>query len=161
MKHISIFSSITSRCCTLLLAWLGISCSSDDTDIDYPYICMYGSPTGSFEVKGAVATEDGTPIPDAEIRVTPSATPSGIWSYVTTTTGKDGTYAIKYERASTQDLKIVCLSPDQKLASDSITVPVKYQFDKEHSQDKNNPWYQGHADLTVDIKLKAKPTEEE
>ncbi|MBD5324396.1 MAG: hypothetical protein HDS02_06110 [Bacteroides sp.] len=154
MKSNLSISSIITRSYALFLALLGFSCSDGEGE------CMYGTPTGSFEVKGAVTTEDGTPLPEAVIRVTTPEAPSGIWSYANTATDKEGSYIIQTDKVLTQKLKIVCISLDKDFDSDSIIMPVKFQFDNDHPKDKKDPWYIGHADLTVDFKLKAKPVEE-
>ncbi len=151
MKLHSAISSIITRCFAIILTWLGFSCSGSHED-------MYGTPTGTFEVKGAVTTEEGTPVPDAIIRVTESDAPSGVWSLATTTTDKTGAYEVESDKTvgPRDELKVVCLSPDAAYSSDSVFVQVKYEFDKDHPKNKKDSWYKGHADLKVNFKLKPK-----
>ncbi len=151
MKTPSIFSRIIARGCAIALTWLGFSCSGSHED-------MYGTPTGTFEVKGAVTTEEGTPVPDAIIRVTDPEASSGVWSMATTTSDKTGAYEVESDKTvgPIDELKVVCLSPDAAYDSDSVFVQVKYEFDKDHPKNKKDSWYIGHADLKVNFKLKPK-----
>ncbi len=142
--------SLISRTCAALLALLGFSCSSssgDDPDIPL----MYGCPTGSFEVKGAVTNEEGAPIPDAVIKVTEPDTDSGLWSITRGVTNDEGRYLIRDSHVPFDSLKIVCIPVGNVYMPDSITVSTTYLYDEEHKKDS---WYIGHADLTVDFKLK-------
>lgn len=61
------FMGVVSRICAVLLAVLGFGCSSSDGP-DGPL--MYGTPTGSFEIKGHVMSEDGKAVEKATMRVT-------------------------------------------------------------------------------------------
>lgn len=71
-------STLFSRLCAAGVAILGFGCSSaDDPD---ELICMYGTVTGSFEIKGKVTTEDGKNVSDAAVKVTRQDVPSGIYS---------------------------------------------------------------------------------
>lgn len=57
-----------SRACAFAMTVLGITSCADSTTPDDPMICMYGTPTGSFEIKGAVTAEGSdTPVGDAVI----------------------------------------------------------------------------------------------
>ncbi len=157
MKTPSIFSRIIARGCAVALPWLGFSCSDPDPELDpSKIVCMYGTLTSSFEVKGSVTAEDGTVIPNAVIRVTQSDAPSGVWSFAKGSTDKKGAFDLSGSAGAKESLKIVCISPDDSLESDSITVPVKLQYDKDHPDDKKVFWYLGHANVKVDFKLKPK-----
>ena len=48
-------------------------------------------------------------------------------------------------------IKVVCVPNGNEYLPDSIKLPVKYAKDKDHKKDS---WYLGHAELTVDFKLK-------
>lgn len=48
--------SFASRMCIAMLAVLGFSCSDDEEE---NILCMYGTPTGTFEVKGQVTDAEG------------------------------------------------------------------------------------------------------
>lgn len=142
---------LISKLSAIGLALLGFSCSSDEPE---ELICMYGTPTGSFNIKGKVTSEDGKAVPGATIRVTPSDVPSGLWSYGEVVTGTGGEYEIKSSSAGYKDMKVVCLPSGVELEADSIVTEMEYK-----GKDKNNIWNIGHADATVDFKLKKKSEE--
>lgn len=142
---------LISKLSAIGLALLGFSCSSDEPS--EPEL-MYGTPTGSFKIKGKVTSEDGKAVPGATIRVTPSDVPSGLWSYGEVVTGTGGEYEIKSRSAVYKDIKVVCLPSGVELDADSIVTEMKYK-----GEDKDNIWYVGHADATVDFKLKKKSEE--
>lgn len=148
-KHLSTF---TTSLCSALLSLLGYSCSSSPDDPGY--ICMYGMPTGDFEIKGSVTTEEGNAVDDAEIRVTHPEAPSGVYSLQTTTTNADGQYLAEGESYAASELKVVCIPSNLELEPDSVIV-------KMHSnKDNTGAWDAGYAKETVDFKLKSKSPEE-
>lgn len=153
MKRIySNLRSITSRVCMAGLALLGFSCSDDD---DNGQLCMYGTPTAEFEIKGAVTTEDGKPVPDAEVRVTKREIPSARYVYDRDTTESDGSYNLKgYMSAFSENiLKIVCIPDDASLAADSVEVKLT------KTEGGDGAWIMGKGEATVDFKLKKKAAE--
>lgn len=135
-------STLLTCICAALMSLLGFSCTSPEDVPD-----MYGTPTGDFEIKGAVTDEEGVEIPDAEIRVTHPDTSSGIFSLETTSTNEDGHYIAKGKAYADTELKVVCIPSDPGLEPDSVIVKMKYK-------DKDGPWYVGHAEEEVDFKLK-------
>lgn len=145
-------STLLSRLCATGLAVLGFGCTSDTPD--NPEICMYGTPIGSFEIKGIVTDENNNPVANAEVRVTGPETPSGISSMATSNTDAKGTYnAIGAGIPPYGKLKVVCLPGESVLDADSTSVEVKYVKDK---HDKNE-WSSGKAEATVNFKLKKNP----
>lgn len=142
-------SSLLSVLCYALLSLLGFSCSSPEDILD-----MYGMPTGDFEIKGAVTTEEGSAVGDAEIRVTGPDNPSGIYSIQTTKTKPNGRYETTGETYGYSQLKVVCIPSDPMLEPDSII--VKMNYNKENA----GSWYVGEAKETVNFKLKGKVIEE-
>ncbi len=143
-KQISIF--LTSVC-SAILSFLGFSsCTNNEV--------MYGMPTGTFEIKGVVTSEEGNAVENAEIRVTPPDAPSGVYSLQTTTTNLDGQYITKGQSYAEQRLKVVCIPSNPKLEADSVIVKMNY------NKDKADTWYVGYAEEVVDFKLKEKSTPE-
>ena len=131
-----------STICSSFLTLLGFSCSSESA-------LMYGMPTGSFVVKGAVTDENGNEVRNAEIRVTHPDLPSGIFYMGESTTDSKGNYEIKgYEVLS--EMKVVCIPETSDLQPDSVNVKMKYK-----DADKHHPWDYGHADATVNFTLKS------
>ncbi len=144
----SSFSSLAGRLCTAGMAILGFSCSEEAP-------VMYGTPFGSFEIKGTVTAEDGTHVKDAEIRVTFPDVPSGLHSLETTVTNNDGEYQVTDHHEFAPTLKVVCLPDDPALEADSVVVEMKY---KKGSHNKDE-WDRGHAEATVDFRLKSSSKE--
>ncbi len=135
-KQIStFFASIFST----LLSILGFSSCTDNE-------VMYGMPFGSFDIKGSVTDDNGTPVSDAEIRVTFMDMPSGVFSIASTRTLPEGTYNLKGSEWASK-LKIVCIPYQSDLQPDSVIVDMKYKGD-------DGEWYKGHAESTVDFILK-------
>ncbi|MDE6022828.1 MAG: radical SAM-associated putative lipoprotein [Muribaculaceae bacterium] len=145
-------SKLVSGICSVFLALIGYSCSkSDDSD---NFLCMYGMPTGSFEIKGSVTTQEGEKVNNAEIRVAPPYFPSGECSdNEITITDHNGSYDIECDMMPLKSIKVVCLPCNSNLEADSVVVDMHYI--KDPSQ-KDNSWYIGHAEETVNFTLKEK-----
>ncbi len=137
-KHVStFFASI----CSTLLSILGFSSCTDNE-------VMYGMPFGSFDIKGSVTDDNGTPVSDAEMRVTFLDMPSGVFSIDSSRTQPQGTYNLKGSEWATK-LKIVCIPYQSDLQPDSVIVDMKYKG-------ADGEWYKGHAESTVNFILKDK-----
>lgn len=143
------FSTMLMGVCSALLSLLGFSCSSKEEPL------MYGMPTGDFEIKGAVTTEDGTPVKDAEIRVTLVDAPSGMFSFETTSTNADGDYTAIGRSYADPELKVVCVPSNPQLEADSVIVEMHY------NKDNADSWCVGDAKEIVNFKLKSKTAAEE
>lgn len=115
---------------------------------------MYGSPTGTFEIKGAVTAEsDGTSVAGASI-VVKSTNSKYVLSNPVQTDSK-GNY-LSEETITTfskeTKVRVVCTPTDVSgLAADSVDVDLKFGGKKRHD------WDEGHAESTVNFKLKARP----
>lgn len=131
-----------STICSSFLALLGFSSCSESA-------LMYGMPTGSFVVKGAVTDEDGNEVRNAEIRVTYPEAPSGIYCLGESTTDSKGNYEIKGNELL-PEIKVVCIPETSDLQPDSVNVKMKYK-----DADKHDSWDYGHADATVNFTLKS------
>ena len=147
-KHIS---SFLTNICSVLLSFLGFSCSSSPDDPGYPdYPLMYGTPTGSFEIKGAVTDENGEDVVNAEIRVCPHSEPSYLTN-LTDKTGANGNYTIS-SHGILHMAKVVCIPEQGDLEPDSVVVELEYKDTDKY----DDTWYRGHAEKTVDFILKSK-----
>lgn len=144
-------SSLLSKLCAACLAVLGYSCSSSEAPD------MYGTPVGDFEIKGAVTTEDDEAVENAEIRVTPAGTPSGLYTLSSTQTDKKGNYQVE-ERFWGSELKVVCIPHNLNIEADSVIVRLDYKHDGIHEE--KDAWYEGFAQETVNFKLKNKEQSE-
>lgn len=134
--------AIVSHLCVAVLALLGFSCSDSNG-----YLCMYGTPSGDFEAKGLVTNEEGSPVEDAEVRVTYPEISSDKYSFASVKTNSGGDYALKGESTGIKEVKVVCVPPGD-LEPDSVIVTLNY--DKKGS----DGWYIGKASFTADFKLK-------
>lgn len=143
MKTSFRLSAIVSRVCVALLAFLGYSCENTGGD-------MYGTPTGTWEIKGDVTDETNEPVTDATIKITYPTVDSSHYTIGEAKTDKDGSYA-STGRKSPGVLKVVCIPSDKALKADSTVVELEYS-----GGDKNNSWDMGSASATVDFKLKKK-----
>lgn len=137
-----IFSSAIGQVCAVILGLLGFSCSDEEAT---EYLCMYGTPYGTFEAKGSVTDEEGKPVENAEIRFTRVDTPSGVYSYKTGTTNAGGVYDVSGTSYSSK-IKVVCVPPGE-LEADSVIVDLKYSGG-------DGGWDMGTATFTADFKLK-------
>ncbi len=137
--------AVVSRFCVVVMALLGFSCSKSDNGL----LRMYGTPNGDFEAKGVVTDEEGSPVDDAEVRVSFPEVPSDQYSLETVKTNSSGDYAMIGESLGASQLKVVCIPPGD-LEPDSVIVNLNY--------DKNGSdgWYNGKASFTADFKLKKK-----
>ena len=110
---------LISKLSAIGLALLGVGCSSDEPGNSD--LCMYGTPIGSFKIKGKVTSEDGKAVAGATIRVTDSKIPSGVWSYGEVVTGADGEYEVENTTTSPGAMKVVCLpATEEKRDAGSI-----------------------------------------
>lgn len=141
-------SSLITGLCGSCIAFLGFGC---DRENGSEPALMYGTPTGSFEVKGKVVSEDGKSVPDATIRITLPDLDSGILSIATTTTDSKGNYDTGNDFAILSEVKVVCIPDGNEFEADSIVAPLKYK-----DKDSSDSWYIGHAEAPVDFKLKKK-----
>lgn len=146
-------SNWLTRLCALCLTLLGYSCSSED-EPDDPVLTMYGAPIGEFTVKGTVKTTDGTPVPNAVIRVTLPEFPSYFMPMCTDTTDNQGRYHI-FAYDYKPDWKFVCVPPSETLEADSTLVT----FDFVHDGRTGSIWYIGSASETIDFVLKKKDSD--
>lgn len=150
------FSKTISQICAAGLALLGFGCSSDEPGGGGGGVCMYGTPTGHWEIRGAVTDQEGAPVTDAEIRVTNPNSNSFHNAIATTDTNSEGNYNVD-DHFPHYQLKVVCVPKDPALDADSTLVDLKYI--KENNI--KNSWYVGHAEATVDFKLKPKQKTDE
>ena len=133
----------------MLLALLGYGCSSDGDDL--PPL-MYGTPTGTFEVKGSVTTEDGKAVPNATVRLTLPDLPSVPYTFAEALTSSSGAYSAvdRTARFIEEGCKVVCVPADPTLEADSTVVKFK------KNTNGNGSWNIGTFEATADFKLKKK-----
>lgn len=146
MKKIQIrVSSLISRLCAFGMAILGFSLSSCENEVPD----MYGTPTGTFEVKGDVETEDGADVEGARVVVKEVNYETGSgYEIADTFTDVDGDYAIEDSYFPLDKVRVCCYPPEG-LEADSVDVDLKYKGG-------DGGWNWGTAKAEVDFRLKKK-----
>lgn len=143
------FSTILSQVCAAILGFMGFGCSSEAPDIpDVPV--MYGTPTGTFEIKGKVTDENNGVVADAVVRVTFPDVDSNLYYIDECATDISGNYIISGREIPLEQYKVVCLPNTPDLKPDSVFVNMKYEL---NDNDEIFNWYVGHADVIADFKL--------
>lgn len=142
-------ASFAVRLCSILLVLLGYSCTEMDED-------MYGTPLGTFEIKGKVVDENNNAVNEAIIKVTEENEDSSRDYIISGVTNLSGNYSITERYYPIKKLKIVCKPSDSTLLPDSTTIDVDFIKDK----NSKSEWDFGHAKATVDFTLKKKPVKE-
>lgn len=149
MKKIQIrVSTLISRLCAFGMAILGFSLASCDSDKgDEP--SMYGTPTGTFEVKGDVETEDGADVKGARVVVKEVNYETNRGQEIgDAITDADGDYVIEDSYFPISKVRVCCYPPEG-LEADSVDVDLKYK-----GGDGN--WNYGTAKAEVDFRLRKK-----
>ncbi len=147
---VSNFSSFLSRICAAFITLLGFGCSSDEPGDESGLICMYGCPTGTFEIKGKVSAGNENKPVEAVIKVTEPNCDSGAFYFTSVQTGVSGKYEATLSGSVFDEVKVVCLPVDTRLEADSTFVTLNYIKRK----DDHNEWSLGTAEATVNFNLK-------
>lgn len=156
-------SSFWASICATILSLLGFSCSSDEDSS----LLMYGTPTGTFEIKGVVYTEKGSkPVSDAIIKVmnVPATDPyipgedvtDREFTYFRAVTDKEGRYSATEGLSPLSIVRVVCVPRNNDLQSDTVLIRLEYVKDGNES----NSWNVGTAKAEVNFRLKEKPAEQ-
>lgn len=100
-----------------VLALLGYSCSDEKED-------MYGTPVGTYEVKGTVSDAEGNPVSGAKVASGLVDSPVNIDS---TLTNSKGEYALKGVIFPTNTLRMICTPSDKDMKADTANVELKFK----------------------------------
>lgn len=146
MKKIQIrVSTLISRLCAFGMAILGFSLSSCENEVPD----MYGTPTGTFEVKGDVETEDGADVKGARVVVKEVNYETNRGQEIgDAITDADGDYSIRASTFPASKLRVCCYPPEG-LEADSVDIDVDYK-------DGDGAWDWGTAKAEVDFRLRKK-----
>ena len=144
---------------SMVLALLGITSGCHY----FEPVCMYGSPSARYSVKGTVTDENGSPLQGIGVTISGMNTGAneqeGFPMADTLRTDAAGIYTLNTQNYPWEDLKIRTFDTDGEahggqFAPDSATV-TGYSFKKDKKDDDG--WYEGEANIEVpDIKLKKK-----
>lgn len=141
-----------------MLAALGfVSCSSSDDNDPGEIICLYGTPTATFHVKGKVTNESQQPLQGKRVILKPLMSDGTEYDYHfndTLRTDADGSYDQTKHFNPIKSLRVVCDDPDGEYEADSTTVELKYK-------DGDGEWNRGVAEAEADFTLKEKKQTEE
>ncbi|MDE6669760.1 MAG: radical SAM-associated putative lipoprotein [Muribaculaceae bacterium] len=158
------FSSLWASFCATILGLLGFGCSNEDEPPE-GMLCMYGTPTATFEIKGRVLTEKGSiGVPDAVIKVMDIPQPNPYFpdeelpaahTYFRTVTSEFGFYSATGSLYPTNRVKVACVPLESKFQPDTVIIELEYV-----KTDNNDSWDEGTAKAEVNFKLKEKPTEQ-
>lgn len=145
-KTLSRLNDIIAGVLSGILVLLGFTACSNGE-------CMYGSPTGHYEIKGTVTDSNGAPVKDAEIIVRTLDKNNISTLYPGVTTDNNGDYTLKASGWPSRELRVVCHPIEETLEPDSTEINVKLEGAK-------GEWDYGTAKATVDFTLKEKNTAE-
>ncbi|MBQ7422909.1 MAG: radical SAM-associated putative lipoprotein [Prevotella sp.] len=154
-----LFGKLLQKALSMVMVALGfMSCSEDGPGRE---VCLYGSPTMSFLVKGRVADEAGKPLKGINIKLKEGMGYNGGCLMDSVFTDVEGHF-------QTKALVNTVLSPYTKIIFDDVdgeenggtfvsdTVDID-KLDREKVRESDGHWYQGEYVITADWKLKRKP----
>ncbi len=152
MKQVKdIFGRFITSLLSGILGVLGFSsCSNEGNEPEL----MYGTPTGSFEVKGAVTDRDGNPISGVYIINRRGSSRSGGYSLPgdTAETDANGSYTLNSKDFNAASLKLVCDPNGNEYEADSTNVALNYTGG-------DGKWNIGHAVTSQNFTLRKKTTD--
>lgn len=157
-KKKSKWTRFSGRLMSGALAALGfVSCSTSDDDDNRGIICLYGTPTATFHVKGKVTDESRQPLQGKRVILKPMINESDSYDPIyndTLKTDAEGNYDRTRPFYPIKSLRVVCDDPDGKYEVDSTTVELKYKGG-------DDAWDRGIAEAEADFTLKEKKETEE
>lgn len=153
MKKISIKAgNIIRSMLAGAISLLGFAACDDPEDPDDGggTVCMYGTPTGYYEIKGSVTAESGSPIESARVILRRIIKGQARTEYGDTVfTDSNGSYLLNRSGFPLSDIRIVCQPQSDALEADSVNLTVEFK-------DGDGAWFDGTARETVNFKLKNK-----
>jgi putative lipoprotein (rSAM/lipoprotein system) len=108
---------------------------------------MYGTPTGSYEIKGSVTDENDAPVA-SKLIIKRLTSDKDVFSEDTVETNANGYYEFD-DIELAKMYRVVCNPKDDKLEADSTDFETKYQGG-------DGSWNVGSGSETVNFKLKEK-----
>ncbi len=145
-----------------ILVMLGFSSCENGLwgDIVGGGVCMYGTPSADYTVKGTLVDEAGKPVTSASVTVR-NLGPGGVYvdeykelynnEYMNTTVKSDaeGEYSITVNDFPRDDMVFRVVVKDEAHKADSVEVKMGAPND-----DNDDAWYSGEAVKVVDFILK-------
>lgn len=142
---------IMRSCLAGIVSLLGFtSCLQDD---DNEPAVMYGTPGGTFEVKGSVTDPADRPAEaDVILRILTKDGYAYTYPGDTVRTDAEGRYEISRSTAPYNRFRVVCHPKDASLEADSLEVEARYE-------NGSGAWNMGTAKVIADFRLKDKQEE--
>lgn len=153
MKKISIKAgNIVRSMLAGAISLLGFAACDDPEDPDNGggMVCMYGTPTGYYEIKGSVTAESGSPVENARV-ILRRISKGRVYTERgdTVLTDNNGSYLLHRSGFPLADIRIVCQPQSDALEADSVNLTVEFK-------DGDRAWFEDTARETVNFKLKNK-----
>lgn len=126
------------------LGLLGFASCGEDEDTP----CMYGTPTGVYQIKGTVTDETDKPVDNATVIMRRIRDKEVLASLTTAITKANGEYSFRISDFPMEKIRLVCRPQSSGLEADSVDIEV--HFDGKG----DGPWMVGTARETVNFKLK-------
>lgn len=157
-KKKSKWTRFSGRLMSGALAALGfVSCSTSDDDDNRGIICLYGTPTATFHVKGKVTDESRQPLQGKRVILKPMINENVSYDPIyndTLKTDAEGNYDRTTPFYPIKSLRVVCEDPAGTYEADSTTVNLEYK-------NGDGEWNRGIAEAEADFTLKEKKQTEE
>lgn len=146
----------------VIVSLLGFSSCGENGILGGNMMCLYGTPTSQFKVKGKVTSEDGTPIQGIKTVLGEGYDNIIVYHKDSTFTDKDGNYSFEGEKMtgipSAKYMKITFEDVDGEanggtFANDTIK---KEEFVVKNTEKGDDDWDMGTYEVTANKKLKKK-----
>ncbi len=147
--------------CTTIVALLGFAACDDDKleTIDYPV--AYGTPTADYKYMGRVTDEDGNPIKGINIvfQGNGNSINKELYRTVTDENGRYSTDYIHWNTGGIYQALYTDVDGEENGGHFEDKIIETHKMDKQKTGEGNS-WYQGKFELTTEVKLEAKPSED-
>lgn len=146
---------------TTVIALLGFAGCSDDPG---SMADMYGVPTADYKYMGTVTDEEGNPIKGINVVFQKHSYGDVAPEVFRIETDKDGRYSTDYLKWSLSSEGIyqalyTDVDGEENGGHFEDRIIETYKMDK-HKTGEGNSWYKGKFELTTEVKLEAKPAED-
>lgn len=141
-----------------ILVLLGFSSCSNSNDPE-EFICLYGSPTASHQIKGKVQNEGKSPIPGIQVIIQQQRNRQS-YSLDTLRTNDQGEFDFSWGGSMAEEEYRAIFHDVDGEAYGGIFESDSIDF-KTIQTEKGEGWYQGKGEATVEMTLKLKENKPE
>lgn len=137
------FSTLIYALLSGLLGLIGYSCGDEES-------LMYGTPTGSYEIKGTVTDDEGNPVEGAKVTVGDVDSPK-CFNLDSTITDSKGEYLLNGQITTFNEkyVRMGCTPKGEDLNSETGNIKLIFKGG-------DGSWYYGEAEARKDFQLKKK-----